>query len=752
MRSTIPEFARTVAPLLSALEKVYSRSTRRTKIAVAKVELTAADFGESELKAFEKLKKCLHDAATLAHPDPQKLLCLFTDASDKSWSGMLTQIPKCDLDLEFSEQKHEPLSFLSGHFKGSSSRWFTAEKEAFAIVESVTRLDYILLRPDGFFMFTDHKNLIYLFNPHSVNPQITKHDAGKVERWSLKLSHFRYTVMHIPGDDNSWADLLSRWRASDETDKERRQISRKFSLSTLFIAPFCPDLDPDFQWPSLKDVEHAQTAALEKGEEKPPSGFSLNTARRALRSTPRIYKNSDSVVWIPSAAVHLQVRSCIIGHCGRAGHRGTSTTHASISAHFHWEGMRGDIASFCNSCLHCVSTIGGHRIPRIMGHAMHSDKPNELLHFDFLYMHPSTTKALYTLIIKDDASSFVWLLPCEHADAETTASSLLSWFSSFGVSTSWVSDRGSHFKHTLMTLLNRQLHAHHHFTTPYCPQANGTVESVCREVLRACRALLSEFRMTEQEWPFVLPLIQSTLNHTIRDSLGGRAPITAFTGLPSDNPLRTLLPAGSPEPKTLEFVKSQRLVNMDRMETVLNDLHRDVAQAKTRKRQEAVNQHNTKTHVHPANFELGDFVLVAQRVAKDGHKLRVKWRGPRRVTRCVSEYIFEVQDLITLTHTLVHANRLKFYADSQLNVSEELLDTIAHNDPHFQTIEQLRDLRFNASSETYEVSVQWKGFDHEEPTWEPLIAIHEDVPDLLSNFFTTFSNKETVRKAKATLS
>ena len=65
---------------------------------------------------------------------------------------------------------------------------------------------------------------------------------------------------------------------------------------------------------------------------------------------------------------------------------------------------------------------------------------------------------------------------------------------------------------------------------------------------------------------------------------------------------------------------------------------------------------------------------------------------------------------------MVHCNRLKFYADSQLDVTETLLDTIAHKNPHYNTVEELLDLRFNENSAQYEIRARWKGFDDEEPT------------------------------------
>jgi hypothetical protein len=47
---------------------------------------------------------------------------------------------------------------------------------------------------------TDHKNLVYLQT--SVVP--------KVIRWRLRLMEFSFVVLHVPGDDNTVADLLSR--------------------------------------------------------------------------------------------------------------------------------------------------------------------------------------------------------------------------------------------------------------------------------------------------------------------------------------------------------------------------------------------------------------------------------------------------------------------------------------------------------------------------------------------------------------
>lgn len=151
----------------------------------------------------------------------------------------------------------------------------------------------------------------------------------------------------------------------------------------------------------------------------------------------------------------------------------------------------------------------------------------------------------------------------------------------------------------------------------------------------------------------------------------------------------------------------------------IDDIHRDVQGSRTHRREEAIKKHNEKTHVHETQFDVGDFVLVDKQNPKEENKLHLKWLGPRCVTRPQSEHTYEVQDILTDNLAIIHANRLKFYADSQLNVTEVLKQTIEHNSSIYNTITKLLDLRYNAEAKHWEVQCKWRGFDLEEPTWEP---------------------------------
>jgi RNase H-like domain found in reverse transcriptase len=49
-------------------------------------------------KCFDDMQKQLENLTNMAHPDPEKVMCVFTDASDKHYGGMVTQIPTVDLE------------------------------------------------------------------------------------------------------------------------------------------------------------------------------------------------------------------------------------------------------------------------------------------------------------------------------------------------------------------------------------------------------------------------------------------------------------------------------------------------------------------------------------------------------------------------------------------------------------------------------------------------------------------------------
>jgi Integrase zinc binding domain len=206
-------------------------------------------------------------------------------------------------------------------------------------------------------------------------------------------------------------------------------------------------------------------------------------------------------------------------------------TLGSIKEYVTWTTMAKDVKVFVQNCLHCVAKVPGNKVPRPLGMQLHATKPNEILHFDFLYIGLSRDgNYQYLLLLKGDLSGYLWLVPCRTADVAATVDALMRWFAVFGVVLLWISNRSSHFKNEMIQRVQKELKAKHLFTAENCPWSNGTIESACKQVIRAFRAVLSELKMYADEWPEVVNMVQSVLNNSLSTRLNKRTQMKIFTG------------------------------------------------------------------------------------------------------------------------------------------------------------------------------------------------------------------------------
>src|SRR5437016_12104641 len=101
-----------------------------------------------------------------------------------------------------------------------------------------------------------------------------------------------------------------------------------------------------------------------------------------------------------------------IGHTSVAGDRGTETTFRRIAEHFWWVDMKKDIQDFLRKCIHCISNKQS-TIPRPFAEATHASHPNEVLHYDFLFISSKNKEVKYVLVLKDDLTNYLELVPAK---------------------------------------------------------------------------------------------------------------------------------------------------------------------------------------------------------------------------------------------------------------------------------------------------------------------------------------------------
>lgn len=719
MSAAIPDFQKRCEPLTEALEAAYSLTGKRKKSALKNVPLSRVSWGAVHEVAFQDLQNALKEAVKLAFPKEGKAVCVFTDASDKFWAGIVSQVDPKELRKETSEQRHEPLAFLGGQFTGSQQNWTTYEKEAFSIVKVFDKLDFVLWGNNDVHVFTDHRNLLFVFAPLALRPNAPRYVLSKVHRWAIHLSRFDFSIEHIDGVKNVFADLLTRW------SKGHRQVSAASGKVMALYQAIVPTAQ-ETAWPDSTTIRNAQKKANTKSEACGKDG---------------IWRLNGRIV-IPNNATQLKLRILVAAHCGTAGHRGAEATKQKIAGEFIWPKLSNDAKEFTQQCIHCILSRTGEKVPRPLGQALHAQRPNEVVHMDFLYMGPSENNFKYVLLMKDDLSSFVQIFPAETPDAETAACSIAKWISTFGGMDWLVSDRGSHFTASLVAHLTEQARVRHHFTTAYCPWANGTVERLCKETIRTAKALLSEWKLSPTKWPTVLNSIQLIVNQSPLEKLGRngnsptwRTPLEVFTGRKPQPMLNQLTPTHELAKHTpIEAARAREISKLPDLQIALQEMHRAVAEGNEKRRTQAQRSHNAKTRVTPVNFDVGDFVLIRSKKAKT-HKLTSGWSGPMRILRALSDLVFVVESLDRNDSETVHAQRMIRYpaVNTEEEINDQLREYAAFSEGSRFLVKSLLDVR--EKDGRTELLVSWKGWeDDEDSTWEPLDVIREDVPELVWNF------------------
>jgi hypothetical protein len=716
LRESIVGYAEAVQPLQECLDAAL-RNKRRSKRVASAVPII---FTPELRQAFDRVRDLLATSATLHHPSPEGEMVLVTDASDKGWSVLVTQVENWDESKPVGEQAHRLLTCLSGTFTGAQANWSVIEKEAFPIVTACEKLSYLLMRPRGFRMFCDHRNLIHVFAPAE---SVKKHVRGKLLRWAMKLTEFRYTINHIAGTANVWADMLSRWACQPSATPTAARAVQVRRITTrgarrqeqVLLRPLDAE---DFVWPTLTEVERAQRRHTSRGV----------AAGLSIRDDGLIVKGN--LLWIPTEELALLRRLLIISHCGPQGHRGRHAMMTQLARVFSVDRLSVHVDRFLSRCLLCQHVKGGKIIPRPWSETFRSETRNEALHFDFLYLGESFGPNQYLLALKDDASHFCELVVCEVPTSAVVAEAILQWHSRFGVPRTWISDQGSHFKCEVMDTLCAKLKCDHTFSVAYCPWINGSIERINRDILQVLRAMILEYTVDYRDWVALIPIVQSSLNHTALPSLANKSPVELFTGLPPPSPFGHAFVQRQGQGVLIEAGNSEWIErSLAQLRASVQKMHREVSNAK--EKQTLLNKKKERGE-NLVNFSVGDFVLRSRVDEKHVNKLLVTWVGPYVVTEAHARH-FVVKDLVTGKSSDVHASRLKFFADSDLEVTEELLEHVAAQGIILD-VKQIKQHRWSSLHSDYELFISWRGLEVIEDSWEPFASIARDVRVLVDSY------------------
>lgn len=121
----------------------------------------------------------------------------------------------------------------------------------------------------------------------------------------------------------------------------------------------------------------------------------------------------------------------------------------------------------------------------------------------------------------------------------------------------------------------------HHFTTAYCPLSNGTVKSLCKEVLRIARALVFEWKLSVGEWPAITFALQNIIIQSAVERLARnkdekvRCPMKVFIGLKSQlSVVRPLLLRTYRDLKYFDKERCREIMSIEKVHHALEEMHK----------------------------------------------------------------------------------------------------------------------------------------------------------------------------------
>jgi len=529
-------------------------------------------WSEAAEKAFNVVKERLASPPVIHFPDVSKTFFLVTDASDTACGAVLMQ----------EHNGHQvPVAVASHTLKSAEQNWSASERECYAILWAVEKFTYFL-RYKTFIVLTDHKALTYLDKTEFKNP--------KIQRWQDRLSEYSFVIQYIEGENNVFADMMSRPCGGG---KQARKVNPKVAGKILkiddsplrvYIPSWCLQniksvlptvtlvdsvekvhlvrcfaaasaVESD-RFSSIEDIVTWQRSdpflgsvmdCIKRGRglefdmdpkdhrgilyKRYSKSFKLDPITMALVKVENDGKRR--IVVPPKLLAHMLNRA----H-DHSGHFGRVRTAERLDD-FWWPLMRDDITNYCNSCVHCTRVKGNYgRSGKVdIGHLRRGKKPFEVLFVDFVHMKNARGKR-YILTVLDSFSRYFFAIPCSRDRAIDAASALVrEVILKFNCIPKIISsDRGTHFSGKIFEEMCSELGIKQELHTAWHPESSGNIERSHRTLKNSLYALCAD---RGWDWVKALPYCVNAMN-LAKNAATGCAPATCVFGRKAEFGLPTL--------------------------------------------------------------------------------------------------------------------------------------------------------------------------------------------------------------------
>ena len=422
---------------------------------------------DRQTSALNEVKKRLVSAKVTAYWRPDADTRLTTDASPVGLGAILEQ--------KQSDGTFKPIAYASRALSDVERVYCQTEKEGLGIVWACEKFRLYLIGTK-FDLLTDHKPLERMFSPnHKV--------SARIERWTLRLQEFKFTIKHIPGKTNP-TDILSRMPLQNLIEKSRLRTEEYINQILRFSLPEAIKLE-DVQEHSEKDSE----LGLIK--------LALSSDNWANKEIEAYKKVKDELTWVKGILLRqsrivmprdLRNRCLELVH---KNHMGIVKCKEHLRSKVWWPAIDKQIEQYIRNCKACqlVSKDGK---PEPLNISSLPDRPWQIVHTDVCGPFPNGD-SLFTMM--DGYSRFPEVIIVKSTTSKTLIRFMDRIFSRLGFPEKLVSDNGSNFTSDEMKEYLKSCGIKHRKVVPYSPQSNGLIERFHRTIKKMIQTVHSEGRV-----------------------------------------------------------------------------------------------------------------------------------------------------------------------------------------------------------------------------------------------------------------
>ena len=444
-----------------------------------------------------------------------------------------------------------------------------------------------------------------------------------------------------------------------------------------------------------------------------PKGFTIDQGN--IRFNGRIY--------IPA---NDRLRKTIIYNYHDAitgGHPGIGNTVDQVSRHYYFPGMRRYIETYVNTCDTCIRTRSArHKSYGQLTTTLPPKRPYEEIAWDFITELPHsmdpTTKVIYDsiFVITDKLTKKAHFIPFRNTwGSEQVATTIINHiFRYFGMPTGITSDRdkrfmGKYFKTICASLgIKQRLSSAHH------PQTDGQTERLNQTLEQYLRCYVNQ---RQTNWVELLPVAEFAYNSKTHTTTN-HSPFYAHYGYE---------PTAYLEQQTYESWSHQAKLSAKQLKILHQTLSNDIQFLNER-----IAHYYDKKHQKAPKLKEGDRVYLLRKNIKTNrpsNKLDFKKLGPYTIKDRINNVTFRLQlPETSRIHDVFHVSLLE-PTPRNVRRNEQAVQPKIENYDNMEN-DELYDLENILDSQRINGElhylVHWKGYSHDEDSWEPVTAINAD--------------------------